>query len=54
MKYSVLKGLKKAIISVILIGVPLLLQVLPEQWLNLTLGGLLVLLANYVKFAYIK
>jgi hypothetical protein len=54
MKYSFKKGIIKAVISVVLVGVPLLLQVLPTEALNLTLGGLLVLLQNYVKFNYVK
>ena len=54
MKYSITKGLKKSIITVLLVGIPMILQILPQEWQNLTLGGLLVLLHNYIKFTYIK
>ena len=54
MKYNFLKGLKKAVISVILFGIPVLLQILPTETLNLTLGGVFVLLANWAKVKYIK
>lgn len=54
MQYSFSKGLKKSLISMVLIGLPMLLQLLPEQWLNLTLGGALVLIVNYLKIRYVN
>lgn len=54
MKYSWKKGLTKAIISVILVGIPMVLQILPTETLNLTLGGVLVIVLNYIKTVHIR
>lgn len=48
-KYSVVKGLTKAVTSFVLFAIPFALQVTPDQYLNLTVGGLLVLVLNAVK-----
>jgi len=48
-KYSFLKGLWKAIISVILFAIPVFLTSFPEI-ANLTIGGVLVILVNFIKF----
>ena len=48
MNYSFLKGLKKSVITVIIFAVPVLVGQFPEI-ANLTLGGILVLLVNYLK-----
>jgi len=48
-KYSFWIGFKKAFVQVILFGLPLLAQILPEAWMNLTLGGVLTLVVNYIK-----
>ena len=53
-KYSIKKGLIKAFLSVVLVGIPVALQALPQDWQNLTLGGALILLYNYLKVVYIK
>lgn len=50
--YSFQKGLKKAVVNMVLIGLPILVQVLPAEWANLTLGGALVLIVNYLKVRY--
>ena len=47
--YSLWKGLRKTAVQLILVGLPLVMQVLPAEWMNLTLGGTLVLLVNYLK-----
>lgn len=52
MKYSLTKGVVKSVVSVVLVGVPLVLQVLPEAWMNMTVGGALVLLVNFLKVKY--
>lgn len=49
MKYSFLKGLKKSVISLAIVGLPLIVEVLPTEFGNLTLSGLLLLLVNYLK-----
>ena len=53
-KYSFWKGLKKAVVSVILVGLPLVVTALPQEWMNLTLGGVLVLLVNFLKVKFAK
>ena len=50
--YSFLKGLGKGIVNFVLFGFPFLVQALPEQWMNLTVGGLLTIAFNYLKFKY--
>jgi len=47
--YSFWTGLKKALVQVVLFGLPLLIQLLPEAWMNITVGGLLTLAVNYIK-----
>lgn len=51
-KYSFFKGLGKAVVSTVLFGLPILIQVLPSDILNLTIGGLLVLALNFAKTVY--
>lgn len=53
MEYSWKKGLMKALVSVVLVGLPMVVNMFPE-WMNLTIGGLLVMLLNWVKVAYKK
>ena len=48
-KYSFWKGLKKVVISLVIVGVPLVIQALPSEWANLTLSGALLLLLNWLK-----
>lgn len=50
--YSIRKGLTKAFTSILLFAIPFALQVAPEKWLNLTVGGILVLILNFLKFQY--
>lgn len=50
--YSFKKGLGKTLLSMALVGIPIIAQLLPSDVLNLTLGGLLVLGLNYVKTVY--
>lgn len=49
MRYSFVKGLKKTIVAVVLVGLPIVIQVLPTDVMNLTLGAILNLLFNYLK-----
>lgn len=49
MKYSFKQGLLKAIITIVLIGIPVMLDIMPQEILNLTIGGILVLILNYIK-----
>ena len=51
-KYSFIKGLIKAIVSMILVGLPILIQILPSDIANLTIGGVLVLALNFLKTKY--
>jgi hypothetical protein len=52
--YSFWKGVKKAVLSVILVGAPIVVSALPAEWMNITLGGLLVLIVNFLKVKYVK
>lgn len=47
--YSFLIGLEKTLFRVIVIAGPILFNMLPEAWMNLTLGALITLLVNYAK-----
>ena len=49
MKYSYTKGIKKALLAFVLFGFPVVLNVLPSEVANLTVGALLVMVANYLK-----
>lgn len=53
-KYSVLIGLEKSVFRTMAVAGPLLIEVLPATWMNLTLGGLIVLAINYAKNRDIK
>lgn len=52
--YSFWVSIRKALVSIILVSLPIILQVTPEEWLNMTLGGALVALLNFVKYNYLK
>lgn len=53
MKYSFWKGLSKGIISVIVFAAPLVLLDNPA-WANLTIGGLLTMVVNWLKVRYLQ
>lgn len=48
-KYSFWIGFKKAIIPVLIVGLPLISQLLPTEIGNLTVSGILLMLINYLK-----
>lgn len=48
-KYSVLIGLEKSVFRTMAIAGPVLIEVLPATWMNITLGGLILLAINYAK-----
>lgn len=50
--YSLKKTIIKGVIPMLLFGIPILLNVLPSDILNLTVGGLLVGLLNFVKYNF--
>lgn len=52
-KYSFSKGLIKTGINLLIIGLPIVLQVMPNQLLDLTLGGAISLLVNYLKVKHL-
>jgi hypothetical protein len=49
MKYSFWKGVKKGLISMIIFAIPVLINMFPD-FMNLTIGGVLVVVVNYIKF----
>lgn len=51
-KYSFWKGVYKAIISMIIIGLPIIFNILPSDILNMTLGGVLAVILNWAKIRY--
>lgn len=48
-RYSVLLGLEKSVFRTTLVVGPLLIGVLPQAWMNVTLGMVLTFLINYAK-----
>jgi len=52
MKYSFWRGIYKALIGMIIIGLPIIFQILPTDIMNLTLGGILALILNWAKIKY--
>jgi hypothetical protein len=48
-KYSFLTGVEKSIFKTIVVVGPLLLGVLPEEWMNITLGAIVTFVINYAK-----
>lgn len=53
MQYSFAKGLIKAAVSTALFAIPVLLNVMPQEWMDLTVGGVLVLLMNFLKIKFL-
>ena len=51
-KYSFWKGLWKSAISLFLVLTPIILQVAPNQYLDITIGGVLLLAVNWAKVKY--
>jgi hypothetical protein len=49
MKYSFTKGLSKVVINGAIFVLPLAIQLLPAEWANITLSGVLYLIYNYLK-----
>ena len=52
-KYKFSKGFYKAIISIVLFAIPVIINTFPD-WANLTLGGALTLIFNFLKVKYIS
>lgn len=50
--YSFKKSFIKGVTTLILFAIPFALQATPEEYLNLTIGGILVIILNAVKFFY--
>jgi hypothetical protein len=53
-KYSIWKGLGKSLIQVVIFGLPLLvtsLETMPQTaaWMDLTVGGVLSVIVNFLK-----
>lgn len=51
--YSFKKTLGKIVVGFVLFAVPVLLDALPEEWMNLTLGSMLVGAWNFIKYNYL-
>lgn len=51
MQYKFSKGLIKGLAGVIIFAVPLMIGQFPE-WANLTIGGMLIMLVNFLKVKY--
>lgn len=54
MTYSFYKGVRKALVSIVLVGLPVAIQLLPTDIANMTLGGLLIILVNFLKVKLTK
>ena len=48
-QYSVLIGLEKTLFRTIVAVSPLLIGLLPQAWMNVTLGAVLTFAVNYAK-----
>lgn len=48
-KYSFWKGLSKALVSILIVGLPIVIQLLPSDIANLTVSGILLMILNYIK-----
>ena len=53
-KYSFGKGFQKGAISFCLFAIPFALNVLPAEWMNLTVGGILIIVMNWLKVKFIN
>lgn len=51
MKYKISKGLWKGFIGVVIFAIPVLIDQFP-MYANLTLGGLGIMLVNFIKVKY--
>ena len=49
MKYSLSKGLAKSLVQFALFSFPFIATLLPEVWMNLTVGAILTLIHNFLK-----
>ena len=48
-KYSVLIGLEKSLFRTLVVATPILIGILPQEWMNVTLGTALLFVSNYAK-----
>jgi hypothetical protein len=48
-QYSFRTGLRKSALNLVIVAAPLLIQLLPTEWANLTLSGAILLAVNYLK-----
>jgi hypothetical protein len=48
-KYSIITGLEKTFLRVTIVAGPLLLELLPAEWMNVTLGVAILFLINWAK-----
>ena len=49
-EYSFWKTVQRGVIATALFAIPVLLNIMPDEILNLTLGGALMGLHNFIKF----
>lgn len=48
-KYSFWTGVSKVLVQAFIFGLPVIAQVLPETWMNLTFAGVIAMIVNYLK-----
>jgi hypothetical protein len=48
MNYSLKKGITKGAVAILAFGIPSVVLAFPD-WANLTIGGLLIMVLNYLK-----
>lgn len=51
-KYSFWIGLRKMAVNLLVVAGPMLVGVLPQEWMNMTLSGAILLVINYAKVKY--
>lgn len=47
--YSFLTGLEKTFFKTIVVALPIVADTMPEEWMNITLGAVLVFIVNFAK-----
>lgn len=47
--YSFWKTIQKVIVKLLIFGIPIALELAPEAWLNLTIGGLIAVVYDWLK-----
>lgn len=50
--YSIVRGVTKALVNMAIVAVPMIIQVLPQEWMNMSLSAIILIVVNYIKVKY--